>query len=279
MRNNDRINDFAKKFNESQSEYKVTPVFKGSYPEAMAAAIAAYRAGSAPAILQVLEVGTAHDDVRKGGDQAGLPGDGRCRREIRPEDLHTGGGRVLHQYQGTDAVVSVQQLDDGVLLQQGGVREGRARSQPRAGDLARSHGRRREDQGGGRRVVRLHDRVAVVGPARKLLGVAQHGVRDQGERLRRQRPEARLQRPAAGEAHRQHAGMVEEGLFHVRRPQDRAGGEVLQRRVRDADDVVGCLRQHQAERQIQVRGRAAAVLRGRRRAPRRTRSSAARRCG
>src|SRR4051812_5994758 len=57
--NNDRINDFAKKFNESQGDYKVNAVFKGSYPEAMAAAIAAYRAGSAPAILQVFEVGTA----------------------------------------------------------------------------------------------------------------------------------------------------------------------------------------------------------------------------
>jgi sn-glycerol 3-phosphate transport system substrate-binding protein len=57
--NNDRINDFAKKFNESQSEYKVNAVFKGSYPEAMSAAIAAYRAGSAPAILLVQEVGTS----------------------------------------------------------------------------------------------------------------------------------------------------------------------------------------------------------------------------
>src|SRR4051812_2127185 len=57
--NNDRINDFAKKFNENQRDYKVNAVFKGSYPEAMAAAIAAYRAGSAPAILQVFEVGTA----------------------------------------------------------------------------------------------------------------------------------------------------------------------------------------------------------------------------
>src|SRR5664279_566529 len=57
--NNDRIIDFAKKFNESQTEYKVNAVFKGSYAEALAAAIAAYRAGSAPAILQVFEVGTA----------------------------------------------------------------------------------------------------------------------------------------------------------------------------------------------------------------------------
>ena len=57
--NNDRIVDFAKKFNESQKDYKVTAVYKGSYPEAMSGAIAAYRAGSAPAILQVQEVGTA----------------------------------------------------------------------------------------------------------------------------------------------------------------------------------------------------------------------------
>src|SRR5215471_3845092 len=57
--NNDRVNAFAKRFNESQSEYKVNAVFKGSYPEAMAAAIAAFRAGNAPHILQVFEFGTA----------------------------------------------------------------------------------------------------------------------------------------------------------------------------------------------------------------------------
>ena len=47
--NNDRVNALAKRFSDSQSEYKVTAVYKGSYPEAMAAAIAAYRAGNAPA--------------------------------------------------------------------------------------------------------------------------------------------------------------------------------------------------------------------------------------
>ena len=35
------------------------PVYKGQYPESMAAAIAAYRAGNAPQIVQVFEVGTA----------------------------------------------------------------------------------------------------------------------------------------------------------------------------------------------------------------------------
>jgi sn-glycerol 3-phosphate transport system substrate-binding protein len=57
--NNDRVNAFAKRFNESQGDYKVTAVFKGSYPEAMAGAIAAYRSGNAPTLLQVFEVGTA----------------------------------------------------------------------------------------------------------------------------------------------------------------------------------------------------------------------------
>ena len=56
---NDRVNDFAKDFNASQKDYKVVPVFKGSYPETLAAAIAASRAGNAPHIVQVQEVATA----------------------------------------------------------------------------------------------------------------------------------------------------------------------------------------------------------------------------
>ncbi len=53
------VNDHAKDFNASQSAYKVVPTFKGSYDESMTAAIAAFRAGNAPHILQVFEVGTA----------------------------------------------------------------------------------------------------------------------------------------------------------------------------------------------------------------------------
>ncbi|MGQ9724792.1 MAG: sn-glycerol-3-phosphate ABC transporter substrate-binding protein UgpB [Tepidimonas sp.] len=53
------VNDLANEFNTSQKAYKVVPVFKGSYDESMTAAIAAFRAGNAPHILQVFEVGTA----------------------------------------------------------------------------------------------------------------------------------------------------------------------------------------------------------------------------
>jgi len=62
----DRVAGLADQFNKSQSEYKVNPVFKGNYDEAMAAAIAAYRAGNAPNILQVFEVGTATMMYSKG---------------------------------------------------------------------------------------------------------------------------------------------------------------------------------------------------------------------
>src|ERR1700694_4031384 len=56
---NDKVNELATKFNATQKDYKVVPVFKGTYPESMTAAIAESRAGNAPDILQVFEVGTA----------------------------------------------------------------------------------------------------------------------------------------------------------------------------------------------------------------------------
>src|SRR5688500_20183377 len=62
----DKLNEMANKFNASQKDYKVVPVYKGSYPESMTAAIAAYRAGNAPHILQVFEVGTATMMAAKG---------------------------------------------------------------------------------------------------------------------------------------------------------------------------------------------------------------------
>jgi sn-glycerol 3-phosphate transport system substrate-binding protein len=54
------------KFSASQPEYKVTAVYKGSYPDTMNAGVAAFRAGSPPAILQVFEVGTATMMAAKG---------------------------------------------------------------------------------------------------------------------------------------------------------------------------------------------------------------------
>jgi sn-glycerol 3-phosphate transport system substrate-binding protein len=60
------VNDLARGFNESQKEYRIVPVYKGTYDESMTAAIAAFRAGNAPHILQVFEVGTATMMASKG---------------------------------------------------------------------------------------------------------------------------------------------------------------------------------------------------------------------
>jgi sn-glycerol 3-phosphate transport system substrate-binding protein len=62
----ERLNGLADKFNASQKEYKVVAIFKGQYGESMTAAIAAFRAGNAPHLLQVFEVGTATMMAAKG---------------------------------------------------------------------------------------------------------------------------------------------------------------------------------------------------------------------
>ena len=54
----ERVNEIAAKFNSSQTEYEVKAVNKGSYPEALTAAIAAYRAKTHPHVLQVQEIAT-----------------------------------------------------------------------------------------------------------------------------------------------------------------------------------------------------------------------------
>ncbi len=54
----EEVNRLCTAFNASQAAYEVQPVFKGTYAETLTAAIAAYRAGQAPNLVQVFEVGT-----------------------------------------------------------------------------------------------------------------------------------------------------------------------------------------------------------------------------
>jgi len=64
--NNDVVVKLADDFNASQSEYKIVPTFKGGYADTLNAGIAAFRAGNAPGIMQVFEVGTATMMAAKG---------------------------------------------------------------------------------------------------------------------------------------------------------------------------------------------------------------------
>ncbi|BCH64726.1 ABC transporter substrate-binding protein [Agrobacterium vitis] len=58
-RNGEVINELSQKFNAAQGECVLTPVSKGSYEEALAAGIAAFRSHDQPNILQVFDAGSA----------------------------------------------------------------------------------------------------------------------------------------------------------------------------------------------------------------------------
>ncbi len=55
---NDAVDALAKRFNDKQRDYEVKPLQKGSYPETLTAAIAAYRSKTPPHIVQVFDIGT-----------------------------------------------------------------------------------------------------------------------------------------------------------------------------------------------------------------------------
>ena len=89
------VGNLCNAFNASQNEVEVQPIFKGSYPETLTAAIAAFRAGQAPHIVQIFEVGTgsmlAAGPAVKQAWQL-VEGD---RRQHRPRDLHPRRARLL----------------------------------------------------------------------------------------------------------------------------------------------------------------------------------------
>ncbi len=101
--NGERIDRIAAGFNESQSEFVVTPSFKGNYTETMTAAVAAFRAGEQPHIVQVFEVGTATMMAAEGA--------------VYPiSELMADAGVDFDQSVFLPAVVSYYQTTDGDLL-------------------------------------------------------------------------------------------------------------------------------------------------------------------
>jgi sn-glycerol 3-phosphate transport system substrate-binding protein len=90
-------------FNASQGKYQVNATFKGSYPETMVAAIAAFRAGNAPQIVQMFEVGTAIMMAAKGAvkpvyelmKEAGVPFDPKAYVSAVRAYYSTSDGRML----------------------------------------------------------------------------------------------------------------------------------------------------------------------------------------
>ena len=116
-----QLERLVRDFNDSQSEYRIVPVHKGTYAETLAAAIVALRSRQQPPIVQVLEVATATMMAAKG---AIYPVHELMRdqgEDVRSVRLSPADHRLLQRPRRQHAVVSVQQLDPDPLLQQGSV--------------------------------------------------------------------------------------------------------------------------------------------------------------
>jgi sn-glycerol 3-phosphate transport system substrate-binding protein len=101
--NNEVVDTLAKEFNESQSEYKIVPVFKGTYPETLNAGIAAFRAKQTPAIIQVFDVGTG---VMMGAEGAVMP----------VADVLEKGGFTFDKANYLAGIVAYYSKPDGTML-------------------------------------------------------------------------------------------------------------------------------------------------------------------
>ncbi len=101
--NGERVDRIAADFNASQDEFVVVPTYKGNYTETMTAAIAAFRAGEQPHLVQVFEVGTATMMAAEGA--------------IYPvEQLMQDAGEPFDSSAYLPAVVSYYQTPEGELL-------------------------------------------------------------------------------------------------------------------------------------------------------------------
>jgi len=101
--NGERVDRMAAEFNAMQDEFEVVPTYKGNYTETMTAAIAAFRAGEQPALVQVFEVGTATMMAAEGA--------------IYPvEQLMADAGEPFDGDDYLPAVVSYYQTTEGELL-------------------------------------------------------------------------------------------------------------------------------------------------------------------
>ncbi|MBZ0228355.1 MAG: sn-glycerol-3-phosphate ABC transporter substrate-binding protein UgpB [Bauldia sp.] len=101
--NNEVVETLAKQFNESQGDYRIAPVFKGTYPETLQAGIAAFRARQPPHILQVFDVGTG---VMMAAEGAIVP----------IADVLEKGGMTFDKSQYLPGIVAYYSKPDGAML-------------------------------------------------------------------------------------------------------------------------------------------------------------------
>ncbi len=183
----------------AQSDYKVVPTFKGSYPDTMNAGIAAFRAGTAPHIMQVFEVGTATMMSATGAvkpvyqlmKDAGEPFDPNNYLPAITGYYSTSKGEMLSFPFNSSSMVMWVNLD---ALKKANIAE-------IPEDLARSVRGRQEAEGGRLRDLRLLQRSwATWANIEQFSAWHNVPIGTQGQRPRRLRHRAEIQLAAAGQA-------------------------------------------------------------------------------
>lgn len=197
----DKVNAIAEQFNASQSDYRIVPVFKGTYDQALAAGIAAYRSGNAPAILQVYEVGTATMMQAK---KAVLPVSEVFRQAGVPLDEKAFVPTVASYYSDakTGHLMSMPFNSSTPVLyynkdwfKKAGLDPNQP---PKTWAEVKTDAEKLRRAGAD---LRLHHGLAGLDPDRELQRLARPAGRHAQQRLRRHRRGARIQQAAAGRPH------------------------------------------------------------------------------
>ncbi len=257
-------------------------VYKGQYDESLAAGIAAFRAGNAPANPAGLRVGTATMMNARGAIVPVRQGDEGRRREVRSQGLRAGGGGTTPSNKGEMLSFPFNSSTTIPVLQQGRLQEGRPRPEQAARDVAGGRHRCGQAQAAGFACGYTH-RLAVVGALESFS--AWHNVLFATENNGFGGAKARLafKRPGAGAAHRASARYGEE-MATSPTPAARTSPRrnfIAGVRHGHAHRLVGGAGQHPQERQVSASARRPLPPRMKRvcRARRRTPSSVAPRCG
>ena len=275
--NNDVVNKLAEEFNASQSDYKVVPSYKGGYPDTMNAGIAAFRAGNAPHIMQVFEVGTATMMGATGAikpvyqlmKDAGEPFDPKAYLPTVTGYYSTSKGDMLSFPFNSSSTVMWINKDE---LKKAGIAE-IPKTWPEVFEAAKKLKAAGHETCGFSNAWASWVHIEQFSAWHNLpIGTKANGLDGFRHRAEiqlaaaRQTP-AESRRPAEGQDLR---------LWRARQHQR---SPFRLRRMRDLPDLVGLLRHREGHRQVRLHLGADALLSGCRRARRRTRSSAAPRCG
>ena len=185
------------------------------------------------------------DDGGQGRDQAGLSADGRCRREVRSE------APICRPSPATTAPPTARccrcrstarpRSSTGTRTpsrRPGSIRRSRRKTWPETV-------RRRQEAARRRVAVRLHRRLDHLDADRAVQRLAQLPIGTKANGLDGLDTELEFNNADRGQAHRRPRRGAEGQELRLRRPHQRAGGQVPQRRMRHDPDLVGLLRQCQ----------------------------------